>query len=240
LEPQDNIHLLGIADPVAAGTHLAAFFAQLAGLPILLRRTADDAGRRFLVLVYSITSLVQFAASVAYHAWSGDPATRLALRRLDHATIYLLIAGTFTPLTGAQLKGGLRRFVLATTWAFAICGVVLKVFFFGSISETLDVSFYLAAGWFGIVPTFIIFMKGEHRTTAYIMLGAMFYTVGALCELEGWPLIVPGIFNFHEVFHVCVMAASATFFVAVWRCTGPGPEHHHVRVADPASRGDPS
>lgn len=213
MEPQNNIHVAGVADPVAAGTHLVAFAGMLAGFAALRRRTKDRPFERLLVTVFGATTLAQYAASIAYHVSEHDP----FLRRLDHASIYILIAGTFTPLAGAQLDGWTRATILTATWAFATCGVVLKLFFFGVTSEAVDTTFYLAAGWFGIVPVFFIWRNGERRTTAWIMTGALFYTAGALCELFGWPRIIPRVFNFHEVFHLCVMAAGAAFYVAVWR-----------------------
>jgi hemolysin III len=215
LEPQNNIHMAGAADPVAAGTHLLAFLGMLGGWKALARRTVARPYERALVLVYSFSILVQYAASTVYHVSEHDP----LLRRVDHATIYVLIAGTFTPLTGLMVGGTLRMAVLAAIWAFTIFGVVLKLFFFGWIArhETVDIALYLGAGWFGTVPTFVIWRSGERRTTAWILTGAILYTIGALCELNGWPMIVPQVFNFHEVFHLCVMAAGAAIFVAIWR-----------------------
>jgi len=225
LEPQNNIHLAGIADPVAAGTHLVAFIAMLYGLLALLERTARRHYEMFLVLVYSLATLAQYAASIAYHVSEHDP----LLRRIDHATIYILIAGTFTPLAGAQLRGGLRAFVLGVSWTCALLGVTLKLFFFGAVNEAVDTALYLGAGWFGLVPTCVIWLNGDRGSVAFIMAGAMFYTVGALFELNGWPRIIPGVLNWHEVFHLCVMAATGCFFVAVWRAVDEG-RHERWRL----------
>jgi hemolysin III len=212
-EPQHNIHVLGVADPVSAGTHLVAFLAMLVGMKALVRRTAARPYERVLVIVYSITTLMQYAASTIYHTSEHDP----FLRHVDHATIYLLIAGTFTALAGSQLRGWLRAAVLGSIWAFCLAGIVVKLFFFNYFKESVDTGFYLGAGWFGAVPTFVIWRRGERGTTAWIMTGALFYTAGALCELFAWPHLIPKIFNFHEVFHLCVMAAGTAFYIAVWR-----------------------
>jgi hemolysin III len=218
LEPQNNIHVAGVADPVSAGTHVVAFLATLGGSSALVKRTAQRRFETILVLVYSLATLAQYGASIAYHTSEHD----LTLRRIDHATVYVLIAGTFTPLAGAQLVGSMRAFVLGSIWTAAALGVTLKIFFFGFFCEGVDTALYLGAGWFGLLPTIIIWRNGDVRSTKFIMGGAVFYTAGALFELTGWPHLVPRIFNFHEVFHLCVMAATCCFFAAVWRSVGPG------------------
>ncbi len=217
MEPQDNIHLAGVADPVSAGTHLVAFFATLGASSALVKRTAQRPFELLLVGIYLVAMLAQYAASTAYHASEHD----LQLRRIDHATIYLLIAGTYTPLAGAQLEGTLRAFILGSIWIAAAFGVTLKLFFFNFFGEGVDTALYLAAGWFGLVPTFYIWKNGDVRSTMFIFGGAFFYTTGALFELNGWPHIIPRVFNFHEVFHLCVMAASCCFFAAIWRSVDP-------------------
>lgn len=213
---QDNIHLGGIADPVSAGTHLLAFFATIAGYKSLLRRTAARPYERRVVTVFCVSTAIQYLASFAYHTVH-DP----TLRKIDHATIYVLIAGCYTALCGAQLAPHLRWPVHATIWTFGLAGIVHKVFFFDFTSETWDTAFFLIAGWIGSVPTYVIWRRGDRGTTAWILLGAILYTVGALFELYGWPLIVPRVFNFHEVFHLCVMAASVVFYISVWRTILP-------------------
>jgi len=214
VDPQDNIHLAGIADPVAAGTHFVAFLAMLGGSRALLARTVARPYARTLAFIYALATLAQYAASTVYHTWHG-----MLLRRVDHASIYILIAGTFTPIAGLQLSTVPRSLILVASWSFAVAGVVLKLFFFDSVSEGVDTALYLGAGWFGAVPTLFIWRRGERRTTAWIVFGAVVYSIGALCELFGWPRLVPGVFNFHEVFHLCVMLAGASMFVAVWRST---------------------
>ncbi|MEZ0227836.1 MAG: hemolysin III family protein [Planctomycetota bacterium] len=220
MDPQNNIHLVGVADPVAAGTHLLGFFATLGGLSALLRRTAARPYERTLVLIFGAATAIQYLASTVYHTFQGE-----FLRRIDHATIYVLIAGTYMPLAGSHLPPHLRVAVLTLIWVFGVSGIVLKLFFFDFVHkyEYIDVILYLVAGWLGTIPTFFIWRRGDRGTTAWIMAGAILYTAGALFELFGWPKIVARVFNFHEVFHLCVMAASVSFFAAVWRITLPPP-----------------
>ncbi len=215
---QNNIHIAGVNDPVAAGTHLLGLCATLGGLGALLRRTEANPYQRTLVLIFGVSTAIQYLASTVYHTFAGE-----LLRRIDHATIYILIAGTYMPLAGSHLPPHLRRAVLSIIWAFGFSGIVLKLFFFDFVHkyEYIDVALYLIAGWLGTIPTFFIWRRGDRKTTAWILAGAILYTVGALCELYGWPRLVERIFNFHEVFHLCVMAASVTFYVAVWRTVTP-------------------
>jgi len=214
-----NIPWLGLSDPVAALTHLAA--AALAGGAIvrLWTRSTGDPARRLSVLVFGVSTLVLFLASGSYHAvfepW------KTPLRRLDHAAIYVLIAGTFTPVVAHATTGRLRTTVLGVVWALAACGVVVKLAFFGVLPESVDTILYLAMGWLGLVPAYPIVRARLFGVAFWLALGAIAYTLGALCELFHWPSIVPGVFGSHEVFHIAVIAGSASFLALVLRHVVP-------------------
>jgi channel protein (hemolysin III family) len=223
-----NIPWLGLSDPVAALTHLAA--AALAGGAIarLWTRSTGDPARRISVLVFGVSSLMLFLASGSYHAvfepW------KTPLRRLDHAAIYVLIAGTFTPIVAHATRGHLRAWVLAVVWALAACGVVVKLAFFGLLPEAVDTSLYLVMGWFGLVPAYPIVRARMYGVAFWLALGATAYTFGALCELFRWPVLVPGVFGPHEVFHIAVIGGSAAFLALVLRHVVPHPPSSGART----------
>src|ERR1700722_4901634 len=130
MEPTEtpNVPWLGLSDPVAALTHLIAAALAAGAIVQLWTRSRESPGRRASVLVFGASMFVQFLASGAYHAVS-EP-WRTPLRRVDHAAIYLFIAGSFTPVV-AHLPGGRQRgWVLAFVWALAASGIVLKLAFF--------------------------------------------------------------------------------------------------------------
>lgn len=221
MDPGQFTPFLGVSDPIAAGTHFLGALASIAATVTLWRRTAGDRWRRFTVAVFGASMLLLFTASTAYHTAFPGP-LKVHLRRYDHAAIYVLIAGTYTPIVGNLVRGWLRAFVLGTVWSCALAGVVLKLFFFGVAPEWLDTTLYLAMGWFGVVPFVRIFQDhGACRPVALVGLPAVFYSIGALCELYGWPVVIEHVFGHHEVFHLCVLGASALFYVFVLEYVAP-------------------
>jgi hemolysin III len=212
--------LLGVGDPIAAGTHALATLAAAWSLVPLWLRSAGSSWKRISVMVFGLSNVALFAASAAYHT-ATDPVLKDTLRHIDHAVIYVLIAGTFTALSGNLNAGKLRLVVLTTIWSLAAVGIVLKVFFFEGVPEWLDVAYYLTMGWLGIVPTVPIMLSRGIRSAIGIVGAALFYTLGAICELQGWCDVAPGIFGHHEVFHLAVMAASACFYTTVFKYVLP-------------------
>ena len=226
MDPVHNIPFMGMADPASATTHgLAAAGAAVALVP-LWRGTAGDPWRRFTCVVFGVSNLLLFSASTAYHA-AGEQALKLSLRRFDHASIYVLIAGTFTPIAGNLIRGRFRAVVLGIVWALALAGIVLKTCFaFGATPEWVDVAFYLGMGWFGAVPCYPILKRLPLSATGLILGGAFCYSIGALVELFGKPVLIERVFSFHELFHLAVMIASVCFYLFVFR---------HVLLPLPAS-----
>ncbi len=211
-----NVPLWGIADPVSAATHLFGLSASGAAGISLWRRARSCTMRRTSTAIYALSSSLLYLASTAYHTWGLEP-ERATLRRLDHAMIYVLIAGTYTPIVGHLVRDPLRRIVLTTVWLLAILGVIGKLFFFGLAPEWLDTVIYVAMGWFGIVPFGHVVRARSFRAALWLPLAGVLYSFGALSELFGWPIFAKGYFGFHEVFHLAVLGGSACFYAFVCR-----------------------
>src|SRR5207248_1342525 len=109
-----------VSDPIAAGTHLFGAVASLVGTVHLWQKTLGDTWRRFTVTVFGLSLFLLFGASTAYHTAFPSELKYLTLRRCDHASIYVLIAGTFTPIVGNLIGGVFRAFVLGTVWGLAV------------------------------------------------------------------------------------------------------------------------
>ena len=128
--------------------------------------------------------------------------------------IFIFIAGTYTPFALLALSGALQVVVLATVWAGAILGVVVELYWIHAPRWVSAIA-YLAVGWIGIIALPQFFPALGVASAVLVIVGAGLYTVGALAYAAGWPDPFPRTFGFHEVFHVLVVAAAATQFVAL-------------------------
>src|SRR5262245_51673586 len=193
--------------------HLYAFFAAIAAGTTLFV-LADGGRERFAVWVYAVALAAMFGASAAYHRvpWR-SAARRLWARRVDHAMIFVFIAGTYTPFALLALTGTLQAVVLSVVWAGAALGLALNLAWIDA-PRWLSAIAYLAVGWVGAITTPQLFAAGV-AAGVLVAVGGGLYTLGALAYATTWPNPVPAWFGFHEVFHVLVVAAAVTQFVAV-------------------------
>jgi hemolysin III len=194
--------------------HLYAFFVAVAA-GIVLVALADGLRERFAVWIYAVALAAMFGASALYHRFPWrSAAARLRARRLDHAMIFVFIAGTYTPFALLAFEGALQAVVLASVWAGAALGVVVELYWIHAPRWVSAIA-YLAVGWIGIVAIPEFFPALGVAAAVLALVGAGLYTLGALAYATGWPNPSPRWFGFHEVFHVLVIAAAATQFVAV-------------------------
>lgn len=194
--------------------HQYAFFVALAAGVVLLV-LADGARERLAVWVYAAALAAMFGASALYHRFPWrSAAARLRARRLDHAMIFVFIAGTYTPFALLAFDGALRTIVLVSVWSGAALGVVLELHWIHAPRWVSAIA-YLAVGWIGIVAIPEFFSSLGVAVAVLLLVGAGLYTLGALAYATTWPNPSPGWFGFHEVFHLLVVVAAVTQFVAV-------------------------
>jgi hemolysin III len=209
-------------DPVNGLTHLAGGLLAVVGLGVLLA-TAADAGRLDQAVAFGIfgLSLVSlYAASTLYHLLPLSPSGVARLRRLDHMTIFVLIAGTYTPFCLLALDSGWRWGLFGLIWTLALCGVLLKIFWM-SAPRWLSVVLYLGMGWVAVIAAPALFRAVPAEGMAWVLAGGLTYTAGALVYGLKRPNPLPGVFGFHEVWHLFVLAGSACHFWAVLRYVAP-------------------
>jgi len=194
--------------------HVYAFFAAVAaGIALVL--LADGLQERFTVWVYVSALAAMLGASALYHRFPWrSTAARLRARRLDHAMIFVFIAGTYTPFAVLAFGGALGAAMLATVWAGAILGLVVELVWIHAPRWVSAVA-YLGVGWVGIVAVPELFPRLGVAPAVLVIVGALLYTVGAVAYATAWPDPFPTVFGFHEVFHALVVVAAATQFVAV-------------------------
>jgi len=220
------IAIPGFADPFSSLSNLvgALVFAVLS-VPLLRKglRTHHGLGRG--AGVGHVASLAIFAGSAVmllsfsgvYHMLGPGGPARAVLQRLDHAAIFVLIAGTFTPIHAILFRGPWRWGMLAFVWTLAAAGVTLKSVFFTQTPPALGLSLYIGMGWVGVVSTVLLARRLGVRPVLPLAFGGVVYTAGAVIDGVGAPVIIPGTIRAHELFHIAVLLGLALQWWFVWR-----------------------
>ena len=204
-----------IREPFNALSHFAGAIVSLFGLAILARASQDEPVKQLSLVIYGITLTVMFAASSAYHGIPGSSARVARLRKIDHAAIFALIAGSYTPLCVNLFSGFWQWGILILVWALAIAGMISKVFVITK-SDFLTVSAYLGLGWLALSGIGEIRRTLTDGGTNWLLAGGLLYSTGALLSWKKRPRLKPGIFSHHEVWHLFVLAAAFCHFMLVY------------------------
>lgn len=194
-------------------SHQYAFFASLAP-GVLLVVGASGAGEQFAAAIFAAAVATMFGVSALYHRVRWKPMARRWMRRLDHAAIFLLIAGTYTPFALLALSGAWRWTVLPIVWGGALAAIVLKLAWIDG-PKWLSAAIGIALGWAGIAALPQLWMHAGPAGVALLLVGGSLYTVGAGVYAARRPDPVPAVFGYHELFHSLVIAAAACQYVAV-------------------------
>ena len=205
--------------------HLATAPLTLAG-GIVLVILSPDATTRWGSALFSASALVLFTVSAIYHTGSWSPRVWTFLRRFDHANIFVLIAGSYTPLTLILLEGTQRTMLLTTFWTCALLGVLFRVFWTDA-PRWLHTPIYIAMGWVAIVflPDFAQGaserLGGDIGTAVMVLIaaGGALYTLGGVVYGFQRPNPWPRWFGFHEVFHTFTILAFVTHYVGISMAT---------------------
>jgi hemolysin III len=182
---------------------------------LLWRLCRGDRVRQLAIGCFGASMVVLYAASGIYHAIpSGAPLLIRCFQKLDHSAIYVLIAGTYTPMFAVLLRGRLRVVLLALIWAMAILGIACK-WLLPWPPYWLTVGFYVGMGWVGIFCAVPLVRAVGLRGMLWGLVGGILYTAGGVCDALHWPVLYPGVVGSHEVLHVLDMGGTLThvFFV---------------------------
>jgi hemolysin III len=202
------------ARPTLRGvSHQYAFVAALAA-GVVLVVLADGSRARAAAAAFATTVALMFGVSAVYHRVTWRPRPRRWMARADHASIYLLIAGTYTPFALLALEGAWRIAVLAIVWAGAAVAIALK-FAWVEAPKALGAATAILLGWVGVVTLPQLIGRIGVAPTALLIVGGGLYTVGALVYAFRRPNPAPRVFGYHEIFHAFVVAAVACHYVGV-------------------------
>lgn len=212
-----------LREPVNALTHALGAFLGILGLVVLVVLAAGDPWRTTSAVIYGLSLVVLFLASTLLHALRVPGAVERRLRIFDHAAIFALIAGTYTPITLVTLRDShatLGWTLFAVAWGFALVGIIFKVFWLGA-PRWVSTGLYLVMGWLAVLALGPLVSALPPAGVAWLIAGGLTYTVGAVIYATKRPDPFPRVFGYHELWHLFVLGGSACQFVLIARFVLP-------------------
>ena len=184
--------------------------ALAAGVVLIV--LAQGTPAKWAAAVFTATSLLLFGNSALYHRFNWSPKVKMVLKRIDHANILLLIAGTYTPIAVLALEPQKGLLLLCLVWGGAVLGILFRVFWINA-PRWLYVALYLALGWAAVMYMGDL-LQANVAMMALVCVGGLLYTAGAIIYALKKPNPWPGHFGFHEIFHVCTVLAFLCHWTA--------------------------
>lgn len=207
-------------EPFSCYSHLVGALLGVAALVGLIVVAEGEPWRTVAFSLYGASLVLLYSASCLYHWLDVSPRTEEWLRRLDHVAIFMLIAGTYTPVCLVTLRGPWGWSLLGAVWGLAFTGAVTKLFL-RDLPRWVSTGLYLGMGWLAVVAVAPIVKAFPVAGLLWMLAGGLAYSVGAVIYGLRRPDPYPDVFGFHEIFHVMVLAGSAAHFVFVLRYVAP-------------------
>jgi hemolysin III len=176
---------------------------------------AERATARIAVAVYVVSLAALFGTSATYHRLARSPTAKRRLQRLDHSMIYVLIAGTYTPLCVLAFPPAWGVPLLVVVWGGAVLGVVVKATGIKSLVGLAN-ALYIVLGWAAVIALPVLVTSVPPSGLALMLTGGLAYTVGAIVLLRRRPDPRPSVFGYHEVWHACTVLGAVSHFAMVW------------------------
>jgi hemolysin III len=209
----DGAMNIKVKDPVSGFSHLIGAVLSAIGLYYLISYAAAN-GTVWHIVSFSIfgTSLILlYTASTLYHLLVVSERGSIILRKIDHMMIYVLIAGTYTPMCLIPLRGSWGWSILISIWGIAMVGIILKILWFNA-PRWLYTLFYLIMGWLIVIAFAPLVRTMPVGAILGLVAGGLLYTMGAIIYGTKWPRFKSKVFGFHEVFHMFVLYGSFCHF----------------------------
>ena len=198
--------------------HQAMFFISL-GACLLLIFQSNNKLEYISTIIYTLGVLTMFGVSTLYHRITWNPEARYLMKRLDHAGIYIMIAGTFTPICLLALSDSSGRNLLIAIWSVAIAGIVQSIFFV-NLPKMVSALIYLAAGYMITPYASELIPSIGMNNLVLLICGGLAYSVGAICYGLKRPTLWPKVFGYHEVFHIMVNIGAMLHFIVIYSVLG--------------------
>lgn len=215
---QRCIHFFKPREPVNAITHFLGALLSIPGLILLIRQVPAKSDARYYtaVCVFGISMLLLYFTSSFYHLINGSPKTIAILRRIDHMMIYVLIAGTYTPVCLLVLSGTWRWSLLIAVWMLALAGVLFKLIWFKA-PRWLSTCSYVIMGWIAAAAFYPLSMVMSLAGMLRLVGGGLLYSIGAVIYATKKPQINFKYLGFHEIFHLFVLAGSSIHYWMIFQ-----------------------
>jgi len=205
------------SDLVNFYSHLLAAVAALAGYIVLLCNSSGSMTNIVLSSIYGLGAIFVFTCSAAYHGQKADEDERNPWRRLDHIAIFFMIAGTYTPISYIYLDGWWRWGIIGAQWLLVILGLVFKLVYIHG-PRWLTTVIYVLMGWMLLIPLFWgpLLTTMPLKSLLLLLGGGIAYTLGAVIYAIKKPNPFPGIFGFHEIFHLLVITGAVLHYMVIY------------------------
>jgi hemolysin III len=222
MRPQIKRLTLGkMQNPVRGFLHGTAAVVSVVGALSLWCRSSGDLSHQIALLLFGLSLVALYTVSSLYHSVPWRQTWKERMRRVDHSMIYVLVAGTYTPIAFIVLDGGLQWVALGTVWGIALVGIIQKTFL-PRLGGWFSITLQTTQGW---LPGALLLVPLAARLPVpallLALLGGLLYTLGMLFLVTGWPRLWPRVFSYHEVFHIFVVAASAVHYAMLFRYVAP-------------------
>ena len=203
-----------LREPVNSLTHWGGAVLALVGLVALLIVGWSTPAKIISLAVYGVSLIFLFSASATYHMVRVKDKALEIFRKIDHSAIFVLIAGTYTPFCVNAFEGFWKWGMLSIIWSLAFIGIMVKIFYIGA-PRWLNALIYVVMGWFSVAAAGQMLATLPVWVFTWLIIGGVVYTLGAIVYATKIFNFKPGVFGFHEVWHIFVLLAAAAHFVAV-------------------------
>ena len=194
-------------------SHLVAFFVALVAGPVLVAQSTTTTAR-VTTTIYALSMVALFGCSALLHRGNWSDRARPWFRRLDHSTIFVFIAGTYTPVSALSLSSASATLVLVAVWIGAAAGVLATIFWIDA-PRGITAACYILVGWIAVLAIPALWSALGPAQFALLAAGGILYTLGAVVYARKRPDPVPAVFGYHEVFHALVIAAVICHYALI-------------------------
>lgn len=208
--------MLKMKEPVNTLTHLSGALLSVVALVLMILKGVGNGSSLQIAsaIVFGVSLIALFTASTVYHWVPSSDKLRAILRRVDHSMIYILIAGTYTPVCLLALKGVLGWSLFGVIWLLAVIGIIMKIVWLNA-PRWLYTSFYLILGWIAVFFIMPLYKSLPIQGFVWLLIGGLMYTVGAVIYGTKSQKLKISVFGFHEIFHMFILAGSFSHFMMV-------------------------